>query len=482
MSRPHLRIPHVFVLLAGVVFVCSLLTFVVPSGQYERRTTVVEGHERTLLVPGTYEHRDKHFGWRGLLLGLDDPAAAGQATPVGLYGFLTAIPRGLEKQADIIFFIFMIGGVFGVLTRTGVITAGLSRLLQRFGGSASMLTIMLMTTLAIGGSTLGMGEEFIPLVPVFLLVSQRLGYDRIFGLALVLTAAETGFAAATTNPFTVCVAQGIAELPLYSGMPLRLVFFVCALTIAVGYTLRYGRRIQADPTASYVADIPFDDAPAGSADEVFTGRHRAILLVCGLLFVGILVGTQRLGWWMADMAGGFLLMGIAAGFIARLPLDDAVAAFIDGMRDMTVAALVVGFARGIEVVLSDGMILDTVVHAAATVLSHVPRYVAALGMLCFESTLNLLVPSGSGQAAVTVPLMAPLSDLIGLHRQIAVFAFTCGDGFSNSIIPTSGILMAMLALAKIPYGRWLKFMVPLFLLLMGLSALFLVIAVAIGYS
>jgi len=335
--------------------------------------------------------------------------------------------------------------------------------------------------LSIGGSTLGMGEEFIPLVPVFLLVSKRLGYDRIYGLALVLVAAQVGFAASTTNPFTVCVAQGIAELPLYSGLELRLVFYVCAITIALLYTLRYGARVKADPSASLMPDDDFE-IETGGAEEAFTGRHWAILIASTLIFAFILFATRLFGWWMADMAGGFLLMGIVAGFLARLPLDDAVKAFVDGMRDMVVAALVVGFARGIEVVLSDGQIMDTIVHGAATLLLHVPHYIAAVGMLAFEASLNLLVPSGSGQAAVTVPLMAPLSDIIGLTRQTAVLAFTCGDGFSNLVIPTSGVLMAMLALARIPYGRWLRFILPLFGLLIALSAVFLMIAVAIDYS
>ncbi|MBC8426774.1 putative basic amino acid antiporter YfcC [bacterium] len=481
MARPKLKIPHVFVLLASVIFVCSLLTYVVPSGSYERRTAEVEGHERTLLVPGTYQNLDKHFDAMNLLLGVEAEGAEGKATPVGLHGFLTAIPRGLEKQADIIFFIFIVGGVFGILQRTGVITAGLSRLVARFGGSGPALTIVLMVVLSIGGSTLGMGEEFIPLVPVFLLVSKRLGYDRIYGLALVLVAAEVGFAASTTNPFTVCVAQGIAELPLYSGLPLRLVFYACAITVALLYTLRYGRRIAADPAASFMPDDDFEIEVDEHGDE-FTGRHQAILIVSTLIFAFILFATQRYGWWMADMAGGFLLMGIVAAMLARLSAGEAVKAFVGGMSDMVVAALVVGFARGIEVVLSDGQIMDTIVHGAASLLLHVPRYIAAVGMLLFESSLNLLVPSGSGQAAVTVPLMAPLSDIIGLTRQTAVLAFTCGDGFSNTIIPTSGILMAMLALAKIPYGRWLRFMLPLWGLMMALSAVFLMIAVAIDYS
>lgn len=475
---PRLRIPHVFVLLAGVILVCALLTWIVPSGRYERAVRTVDGKERTLLVPGTFAPLAKHYSVRGVLLGDE---AAGKAVPVGLHGFLTAIPRGLEGAADIIFFIFIIGGAFGILQRTGVIAAGLGRLLEHLGDRGPLLTVVLMTVLAAGGSTLGMGEEFIPLVPVFLVVARRLGYDRIYALAVVYLAAAVGFAASTTNPFTVNVAQGIAGIPLSSGLGLRLVFFVCSLAVATTYVLRYAARVKADPARSLVADLPIGEHEGGGAGEAFARRHGAILAACGAIFAFILFAVQRYGWWMADMAGGFLLMGIVAAALARLPVAEAARAFVEGLKDMVVAALVVGFARGISVVLADGLILDTVIHAAATVLGQVPRYVAVVGMLAFESALNLLVPSGSGQAAVSVPLMAPLADILGITRQTAVLAFTCGDGFSNTVIPTSGILMAMLALAKVPYGTWLRFMLPLFLLLMGLSAAFLVAAVAIGY-
>ncbi len=479
VSRSRFKVPHVFVLLTMVILVCSALTWVIPSGSYQRETREIEGHERTLLVPGTYQHVDKHISLKGVLLG--DPVE-GKASPIGLKSFLTAIPRGLEAAADIIFFIFIIGGAFGILQRTGVITAAISRLLHKMGDRGPLLTAVLMVVLAAGGSTLGMGEEFIPLIPVFLIVSKKLGYDRIYGMALVFVAAETGFAASTTNPFTVNVAQGIAELPLNSGIPLRLVLFCCAITISITYLLRYGARIKADPDKSFMKGDPFilDEGPGD--DQAYGNHHTAIIVVCSAIFGFILFAVQRYGWWMADMAGGFFLMGIAAMLIARLPLDKATDAFVDGMRDMVVAALVVGFARGISVVLAEAQVMDTIVHGAATLLSQVPRYVAVVGMLSFESTLNLLIPSGSGQAAVTMPLMAPLSDILGINRQTAVLAFTCGDGFSNSVIPTSGILMAMLALAKIPYTNWLRFMLPLFVILMTLSAVFLIIAVAIGYS
>jgi len=477
MKKPGFKFPHVFVLLTGVIFLCSLATYVIPSGVYDRETRLVEGHERILLKPGTFRRVEKHFSLQGVLLG---KKIEGKASPVGLHGFLTAIPRGMEKAADIIFFIFIIGGVFGILQRTGVIAAVIQRLLDTLGKSGALLTVVLMAVLAAGGSTLGMGEEFIPLVPVFLLVSQRLGYDRIYGMAIVLLGADVGFAASTTNPFTVGVAQGIAEVKLMSGIPFRMIFLVAALTLAVVHVLRYGARIRRDPSTSLLAREA--DGPEEPVDEaVYRPRHTAILLGSLAIFAFILFATQQYGWWMADMAGGFLLMGIAAAAMARLSVADTARSFVKGMEEMLVAALVVGFARGIAVVLSDGQIIDTLVHGVAGVLQNLPRVIAVLGMLGYESFLNLFIPSGSGQAAVSIPLMAPLSDVLGINRQVAVFAFTCGDGFSNMVIPTSGILMAMLSLARVPYGTWLRFMLPLFIQLMVLSGVFLIIAVLINY-
>jgi uncharacterized ion transporter superfamily protein YfcC len=472
----RLKVPHVFTLLTAVVLACSLLTWVVPSGEYERETIQVGQMERNVIVPESYGRIPKHYSLKGAVFA--DPAD-GMASPVSAEGFLSAIPRGMEAAADIIFFIFVIGGVFGILQRTGTIVAGIHRLLARFRNSGPILIIVLMTAIAIGGSTLGMGEEFIPLVPLFLIVSKELGYDRVFGLALVFAAAETGFAAATTNPFTVNIAQGIAELPLNSEIGFRLVFFVCILTVLVTYTLRYGARVKLDRTNSVMPEDPFDIDTGGADVETFSSRHRMILVACVTIFGFILWAVQARGWWMAEMGGGFILMGLVAIVVARLPLTEAAKAAAKGMEDMVVAALVVGFARAVQVVLDDGQVLDTVIYYAASGLENFSTYTAAAGMLVFQTVLNFFIPSGSGQAAVTMPIMAPLADVLGLTRQTAVFAFTCGDGFSNSIIPTSGILMAMLGLAGIPYERWLRFMVPLFLRLMAVAVVFLMIAVAI---
>jgi uncharacterized ion transporter superfamily protein YfcC len=473
-----IKMPHVFALLTWVILFCSILTYIIPSGEYQREERTVNNLTRTMVVPGTFTEIPKHFSVEGFFL---EDKVEGKASPVSLMGFLSSIARGMESAADIIFFIFIIGGVFGILQRTGALTSGIHWLVQRFSNSGPLLTIILMTVIAIGGSTLGMGEEFIPLVPIFLFVSKEMGYDRIFGLALVMVAADVGFASATTNPFTVQIAQGIAEVPLGSGLGLRLIFFATIMVATLIYVLRYGARIKKDPSKSYMAGDDFNLDHHNFQVEEMNRSHTWILVASGIIFGLILYAVQSMGWWLAEMAGGFLLMGAVAVIIARLPISEATKAFVKGTEEMVVAALVVGFAKGIQVVLMDGQIMDTLIYSAAQVLQNFPKLVAAEGMLIFQTILNFFIPSGSGQAATTMPLMAPLSDVLGVTRQTAVLAFTSGDGFSNTIIPTSGVLMAMLSLAGIPYQKWLKFMLPLFLILIGISAVFLAIAVYINY-
>lgn len=473
-----IALPHVFILLTGVVFACSVLTYFINSGEYERETKQVGTLTRTIVIPGTYHELPKHISPMGVIIGDE---VKGEASPVSLFGFLSSVPRGMEEAADIIFFIFMIGGVFGILQKTGTIMAFVQKLLDIFGNSSALLVIILMLTVAIAASTLGMGEEFLPLIPLFLIVSKKLGYDRIFGVGIVWLAAEVGFAAATTNPFTVQIAQGIAELPLNSGIGFRLIFFGITMIVTIIFLLRYGAKVKKDPSKSVMPDDDFSLSDISFEKVKFTKEHFMVMIMGIGLFAFIIFAVQELNWWINEMAGAFFLMGILAVIISRMSLVDASEAFVSGMKEMVVAALVVGFARGVQVVLQDGLILDTIIHSAADSLQNFHEFVAAGGMLVFQTTLNFFIPSGSGQAAVTMPLMAPLSDLIGITRQTAVFAFTCGDGFSNMIIPTSGILMAVLSLAKVPYVKWVKFVLPIFLICMVLSFIFLFIAVAINY-
>jgi uncharacterized ion transporter superfamily protein YfcC len=260
-----------------------------------------------------------------------------------------------------------------------------------------------------------------------------------------------------------------------------LIFFVCCITLTLIYILRYGRKIKRDPSQSIMAGDDFSTASISVQRERLQSFHVRILITTIVLFGLILYAVQTMGWWLAEMGGGFLLIGIIAAAAARLSVAQATEAFVKGAEEMVVAALVVGFARGIQVVLDDARVMDTLINSAAGILQTFPRFMAAEGMLFFQATLNFFIPSGSGQAAVTMPLMAPLADVLGITRQTAVFAFTCGDGFSNSIIPTSGVLMAMLSLAKVPYEKWLRFVFPIFVQLILLSSVFLGIAVWIDY-
>lgn len=473
----NIHMPHVFALLTLIILICSLLTYVIPSGSFERNTVKIDGRDRTLIVPGSYKPSEKEITFKSVFLG---GISETKANPVSVTGFVSAIPRGLQESADIVFFIFILGGVFGILQKTGTIIALLQAMMNRFKNSAPLLTFFIMAAVAIAGSTLGMGEEFIPLVPIFIILAVRLGYDPIYGLSMIMLAADMGFAAATINPFTVGIASGIAEVPLGSDFGFRLIFFSIIFIITFIYVLRYGAMIKKDPSKSLMKDYPYAVSDVKQEEvPVLTRQHILVMTVSFLIFAFIIYAIESYGWWFNEMAGGFFLMAICAVIITRMKLKEASNAFVKGMEEMVVAALVVGFARGIVVVLMDGQILDTIIYGAANLLQNFHDVIAAQGMLVFQTMLNFFIPSGSGQAAVTMPLMAPLSDVLGISRITAIFAFTCGDGFSNTIVPTSGILMAMLSLAKIPYQVWLKYVLPLFGILMVISAIFLTISVFI---
>ncbi len=474
-----IKIPHVFILLILVIFFSSLATYFIPSGEYERETKKFGEVNRVLVIPGTYQEIPKEILLKNIFF-TENPEE-GKAQPVSLLSFLTSIPRGMEKASDIIFFIFIIGGVFGILQRTGTITAFLQKLLSLFGGRPNVLIISLMVTVGIASSTLGMGEEFVPIIPLFLLVSKQLGYDRIFGVAMVWLAGEIGFAAATTNPYTVQIAQNLSQIPLNSGILFRVIFFLVAMSIGIWYLLRYAKKIKDNPKNSIMYGDEFEISNFTFENIDFTREHFLIISVVIILFAFIIYSVQVHGWWINEMSGAFLFLGFLCYVISDLNLKETSQAFVKGMEEMVVAALVVGFARGVQIVLEDGLILDTIIYSAASVLQILPKILSAGGMLVFQTTLNFFIPSGSGQAAVTMPIMAPISDLIGVSRQIAVFAFTCGDGFSNMVIPTSGILMAVLSIAKVPFTKWLKFILPIFLIMMFLSFIFISIAIYINY-
>lgn len=472
--RPNFKkfnFPHVFIFLAGIILFCAMLTYIVPSGEFQRETKKMGKLEQTVVVPGSYVQLPKHFSVRSFFLG---EKVEGKASPTSLLGLLTAIPKGLNQSAALIFFVFTIGAVFNLIRETGTIHVIIYGMMRRFKNHPKLLLFSIYTFILLLSTFLGSGTEFMPLIPLFLIVSKEYGYDRIFGLALLLVPFSLGWTVALTNPFTVQIAQTIAEVPIGSGIGMRLVLLIFIGGVGFAYMMWYAKRVKTNPLKSHMQDDPFVLTENVEMDGLSLKRkHILILLMAGILFAFILYSVQALGWGLIEMTGGFFLVGVLTILISGMTGSEAMKAFVQGLEIMIVPALVVGFARGIQVVMLEGQILDTILNSTAGTLEQLPRVLAAEGMFVFQSFLNFFIPSASGQALVSMPLMVPLADLLDITRQTSVLAYTLGDGLSNLIIPTSGVLMAMLGLAGIPYEKWARFILPLFLVttLIGFAAI-----------
>jgi uncharacterized ion transporter superfamily protein YfcC len=405
----------------------------------------------------------------------------GNASPISLLGLFTAIPKGMAQSASLIFFLFTVGAVFSLIQETGAVTAIVYRLMEKFKNSRILLPVIIFATIALGSSMLGMGAEFIPMIPVFLLVSKELGYDRLFGVSLLLMAEGVGWTSGITNPFNVQIAQQIAEVPIGSGIMFRVVFFLVCFSIGLRYFLSYGKKVRIDPGKSVMKDDKFELDTLQMEKVLLQRKHKYIILAALILFSMIIYAVQTMGWGLIEMSGGFLAVGVMTIFICGMNGDEAMKAMIKGLETMIVPALIVGIARAIQVVMVEGEVIDTLLHHAASVLEQQPKLLAAQGMFLFQGTLNFWIPSASGQALVTMPLMVPLSDLIGLSRQLTVFIFMIGDGMSNIVIPTNGFLMAVLGIAGVPFDKWFRFILPLFLQLLVVGVAFIGIGYFVGY-
>lgn len=480
INLKKVRIPHVFIFLSSIILFCSILTYLVPSGIYKRKNILIGQLEQTIIIPGSYERLEKHYSVKGLILG---DKRDGKATPVSILGLFTSIPRGMNQAASLIFFVFIVGAVFSVIQTTGTINVIMYYLLEKYRKKPLMLYLGIFTLIFFAGSFMGMHAEFIPLIPLFLLISKETGRDRVFGLSLLLVASYTGWTAALTNPFNLQIAQKVAEVPIGSGMGLRILLFVVCWAISFTYVMVYGNKVKNNKAKSVMQDDPFElDEFDHLEKRRIEKKHILIITVALVLFSMILYAVQTMGWGLIEMSGGFFMVGLATILISGMPGSEAMKAFTKGLEFMIVPALIVGFARGIQVVLVEGQIVDTMLHYTAQSLEKLPTLMAAEGMLFFQTMLNFFIPSASGQALVSMPLMVPLSDLLSISRQSAVLAFILGDGFSNLVVPTNGELMATIGIAGIPFEKWIKFILPLFLILMVVAIVMLMIAILIGYQ
>ncbi len=454
-----LRVPHTLVLLFAIMVLAWLASLVLPQGRFER--ALPEGGTHAMVVPGSYQRLEQR-----------------QVLPPTV--LLTAVPQAMADARDIIFFVLLVGGAIGVLRATGVIDAALGSLIRRLDGRPFWLIAGGVSGFALASSAIGVAEEYIPLMVILMSLCLAMRLDRVTAVAIVVVGYGIGYGAAALNPFTVQVAQNVAGLQPVSGWELRLALFLPFVAIGVHHVWSYARRVAADPAHSLLAGIE-TRLPEPPPPVPFDTRRRLVLLLVLAAFALMVWGIAARGWYLVELSALFVGLGLLAGMVGGLGADRTARHFTEGAAELAGTALLIGFARAIALILEQGQVLDTVVHGLAQPLSALGSYGAAVGMLLIQTVINFFIPSGSGQAYATMPIMAPLADVVGVERQVAVLAFQFGDGFANMIVPTNVVLMSILGIAGIPFDRWLRFIAPLMLKLLIASALALVVAVAIGY-
>ena len=451
-SKPRFSVPHPLVLLGGCVILAAAASYVLPAGEFDRAADEATGD--SVVVAGTYH--------------------AVERTPVNLFDAMVALPRGMAEAGEVIFLVFLIGGAFTVVDESGALRRGVTSLVRTLGGRDLLVIPIVSIFFATGGVVENMQEEIIPLIPVLLVLTRTVGFTPLVAVAMSAGAAFVGSAFSPINPFQVQIAQNLAELPLGSGGLFRGIFLILALALWIGMTMRYASRERRAPEV--VEDS--GDAGIGGKDWVIFGLVAATF---ALIVIGFMP-RWGWGWEFNEMSAAFFIMGAVIGLFAGMGLTGTAEAYVRGFRSMAYAALLIGFARAIFVVLRDGHIVDTIVHAMFTPLEGLPLIASSLGMVVAQAAIHVPVPSVSGQAVLTMPVLVPLSDLLGLSRQVVVLAYQYGAGLCDIITPTNGALLAMLAAAGVRYEDWIKFAVPLYLALVALGAVSIAIAIAIGLA
>ncbi len=479
--RGGFKLPSAYTILFGLIVLMAIATWIVPAGRYK------VGKDGSPL-PGTYHEVDSHPA-RVLVDSLTAPIN-------GLYGIEDA--KGninyynegvLFGAIDVALFIIVIGGFLGVTMRTGAIQAGIARLVARLQGRERWMIPILMTVFALGGTTYGMAEESLAFYTLVIAVMIAAGYDALTGAAVVLLGCGIGTFASTINPFATGIASGFAGVSISDGLLLRVIMLVVGLAIGIFFVLRYADKVKADPSRSVVANLREENArhfsvDAGEGGAILAGRQKVILVVFGLAFVvmmyGVIpwedlgIGVPTLWWWFPEMTASFILFSIVIGLIGRLSEADLTNSFVDGARDLLGVALIIGIARGITVVMNNGEITDTVLHWAEQALGDVGEAGFAVVMFSLFLPLSFLIPSSSGLATVAMPIMTPLANFAGVAPQLVVTAFQSASGIMNLFIPTSAVVMGGLAIARVPYGSYLRWVWPLLAMLVLLSVVSLV--------
>lgn len=454
-----LKMPNTLVLMFTVLVLMAALTWIIPGGKYQRE--IKDGRE--IVVADSYQST--------------------AAVPQGIGQILKAPVLGFISAAQIIGLILIVGGAFTIIQKTGAIDALIYTIARAYEHSRLMQILLIpviMFIFSTFGSVFGMSEEVIPFILIFVPLAISLGYDSITGAAIPFVGAATGFSGAFMNPFTVGIAQGIADLPLFSGMGYRLIVWFTVTSVAITFIMLYARSIRRNPQKSRTYELDnywreyLKKNSRNNPDLRLTRRHHLVLGVFVLAIVVLIAGVIMFHWYINEIAAVFLGMGILAGLASHLTINQLAEEFVAGAKEFTGVAFIVTLSRAILVIATDGQIIDSILQAMSGLVQGTHPIFTAQLMFIVQSVIHFFVPSGSGQAALVMPVMAPLSDILGVTRQTAVLAFQLGDGFNSMIIPTSGVTMGILGVAKIPYEKWFMWILPLQVILFILSLLLLI--------
>ena len=480
MSRILSKIKlNTFAIILSIIAVVAVMTWIVPSGSYDR----VETDGRMMVVPGTYHSVAR--------------------APQGLFDVLTAPIQGFSKTAEVVVFLLIIGGVLSVVEKTGAITAGIHAASQFFKRNPKFRFLFIplgIIVFSLCGATFGMCEEALIFIPIFIPLSLSLGYDSALGTAIPFVGAGVGFAAAFTNPFTVGIAQGIAQVPLYSGLGYRFLIWVICTTVVIAWMCWYAHRITKDPTKSLTYDFDIEkrkELKLAKEEQSITRRQKWVLLAFGIGMLWLIVGVLKPqvcgvihrmsgidlmallklseeGWYITEIAALFLGVGFACGILGKMSMQKFSDAFFDGVRSMAEIAMLLCFAQAIVIIANNGHILDTLLEWMSSVIKHLHPICASWAAMMLQTVIDFFIPSGSGKAVLTMPILAPLADLIGMTRQTMVLAFQLGGSWLNITMPTDPVTIAAIGFARIGFGRWLKWILPLLVLMYLLSFILLI--------
>lgn len=501
-KKKQFQMPHTYIIIFGVILFAALLTVFIPLGKYETKeiSYMQNGVEktRTVLDPDSFQYVLDENGNKvtkvAPLFGTED---------FGGQGILNYVFEGMTvgdktgTAVGIIAFILVVGGAFGIVLRTGAVEGGIMRVIALTNGKEILLIPILITLFSLGGAVFGMGEEAIPFVMILVPMFIAMGYDAVVGIMCSYVATQIGFGSSWQNPFSLAVAQGVAGIPVMSGAWFRIPMWIFFTGLAIAFTMRYAVKVKKNPKISvaYESDEEYrtEFAKKGNEEVPFTLGHKLVLLTVAACMVWTIWGVVTQGYYIPEIASQFFVMGLVSGIIGvifhlnDMKLNDIATSFDRGAADLLGAAMCVGMAQGIIIILggtsaTDGTVLNTILHGISEGMQGFPPVISAWFMYIFQSVFNFFVVSGSGQAALTMPVMAPLADLVGVERQVAVVAFQLGDAFTNFIVPTSGCLLGALAAAKLDWGKWAKFQIKFQAVLFVCASATVILGVVLGLS